>query len=63
VLDLLKRLPSLYLTQDQSEKSLLLSNLLSNCTLACGSPFPAYRKPFDALAEGLPLQDWQRRHL
>lgn len=33
--------------------------LLSNCTLDRGTLYPAYKKPFDILAEGLQSEDWR----
>ena len=61
LLELLQRLPALYLTQNKEQKRPFLKSLLSNCTLAHGTPYPTYKKPFDVLAEGLPRHDWRGR--
>jgi hypothetical protein len=58
ILELANKAYSLYLRQPAHEKARLLKIVQSNCTWDGVSPSPAYRKPFDILAEGLSTREW-----
>ena len=55
---LLQRAPGLYSRQSHEERARLLRVLLSNSELRDGKIVPAYRKPFDLVAEGLQRLTW-----
>jgi hypothetical protein len=44
---------SLYLRANLEQKRRLLKSLLSNCYLKDTTLYPAYKKPFDIIAEGI----------
>ena len=59
--ELLKRAPELYLQQNAQQRAELLHELVSNCEIKGDKLDPVYRKPFDAVAEGLRTGDWYAR--
>lgn len=50
--------PSLYVTQEPSEKARLLKTMASNYTIAGGSLSVVLRSPFDLLARGARTGEW-----
>ena len=52
ILELSKRLYSLYIRANYEEKTKILKFVASNYTLLNASLYPTYRKPFDILAKG-----------
>lgn len=59
--ELLKRAPVLYMRQDSEERARLLRTLLSNCLISPEKLVPAYKKPFDLVAEGRRSGNWYAR--
>ena len=55
---LLERAPEWYNRRNDEERAELLNALCSNLVLRGESVDPNYRKPFDAVAEGLRSGDW-----
>ncbi len=51
VLELVSSAYEAFIRKEPSQQRKLLNLLLSNCELRSGTLYPAYRKPFDALAE------------
>ena len=48
-----------YLAAPMAKKAEILRCDVSNFSFDCVSATPTYRKPFDILAEGSSLQEWQ----
>jgi len=58
ILELSKRLYSLYVRANYEEKARILKAIASNYTLRGATFYPTYRKPFDILAEGRSCPGW-----
>jgi hypothetical protein len=56
--ELLQVAPTLYVTQDPSEKARLLKTMVSNYTITDGSVSVVLRSPFDVLARGARTGEW-----
>lgn len=55
--ELSQNLVQKWVTADIDAKRRILEIIWSNCTLVDASLVPAWRKPFDSLAEGLPIAE------
>jgi site-specific DNA recombinase len=56
--ELLQAAPTLYVTQDSTEKAKLLRTMVSNYTITAGSVSVVLRSPFDVLARGARTGEW-----
>ena len=56
--ELLQVAPTLYVTQEPSEKDRLLKTMVSNYTITDGSVSVVLRSPFDVLARGAKTGEW-----
>jgi site-specific DNA recombinase len=56
--ELLQVAPTLYVTQEPSEKARLLKTMVSNYTITDGSVSVVLRSPFDVLARGARTGEW-----